>query len=751
MNSGGGATIAGSHTAPLGLIESKLQQPKTAEKTIRRPRLLERLEEADGPPIVVISAPPGYGKTTLLRQWADQSPHAFAWLTLDESDNDPIALLSYVAVALDRIGSIDDQVFEALRTPEVSITAAVVPKLAAAMSSIGKSFVLVLDDLHAITAPPCQDALDMLLDHVPPGSTVVLAGQRELPGKIGSRRARGLLVELGLEGLRMDEREVSELMRIQGRNVPGEDVRSLTARTEGWPAAVYLASLAVPAAENVAANLAAFRGDDRFLADYLHEQVLDRLPAETARFLTRTSVLARMSGPLCDAVLETSDSALRLEELERNNLFVTATDRNRAHYRYHQLLREFLRAELERVEPESVPELLSRASDWCAHNGDPEAAFSYARDAGDADRAAGLFLGQVQDLYQLGRAATLDMWVEWLAGSGHLDQDPLAALVAAWFCALRGQPGETERWADAAERRRRELDEVPNEVLVNSAQALVGAGLCLNGPEKMRQDAQRAAEGFGRAHRWWSPAAVLLALSEYLLGADDVADDEFADVADGSRAMKAWNSVSVSLAERALIAIRRDDWLAAERLAEEAEEVVGRARMQEYGTNMIVYVVSARVAVHRGEHSRADDLLAHAQRLRPRLTRALAPLAAQSAVEMANVYAARADVAGARTLLRMTDALMRRGRGLGVLGTEADELRSKLTSVSAEAPGASTLTNAELRLLPMLPTHLSFREIGERLFLSRHTIKSHAMSIYRKLDVTSRNDAVERARDLGLL
>lgn len=230
-----------------------------------------------------------------------------------------------------------------------------------------------------------------------------------------------------------------------------------------------------------------------------------------------------------------------------------------------------------------------------------------------------------------------------------------------------------------------------------------------------------------------------------------MADDLLADVADEGLELGASEAATVALGERATIAIARAAWVEAEELIDRALLIIRRSRLGEYPTSTLTYAVAARVALHRGERQRAEELLTRSQRLRPGLTYALPYLAVQTRVELARAYLTIADAGGAETMLRELAVLLRRQPDLGTLPAEVEELRSTLQTIRAEAPGASTLTEAELRVLPYLATHLSFREIGERLFLSRHTVKSHAMAIYHKLSVTSRNDAVERAGALGLL
>ncbi len=729
------------------LVESKLRPPQTPASTVIRADLIDRLQRPRAAPIVSVTGPPGYGKTTLLTQWAGRARVPFAWVTLDDHDNDPVVMLGYIASALDRLSPLDPAVFDALASAETSIEVTVVPRLGAAMAA-AEPFALVLDDLHLLTAQTCLDTIGMLIEHVPEGSRMALAGRGEPPARVAALRARGVVAEIGPDHLRMDQREAAELIRGTEARFEDAQVARLVELTEGWPAGLYLASLA--GTSNIE-DATPFRGDDRFVAEYLRSEVLSGLPQDELRFLTRTSVLDRMSGALCDAVLESEGSAEMLEAQHRSNRFVAALDRNRGWYRYHHLFRDLLRAELERAEPELAAELLLRGSEWCASNAEQVAAVAYAQAAGDVDRVAGLVIAYSRAQYEQGRALTVERWMEWLERHGGLDRNPTVAVMGAWLSAIRGHPSEAERWADLAERAL--LDNRPSEgdAFVEAMLATLRASECRHGPERMRTDAQLAADRFGRADPFWPTAALLLGLAHRLRGDHDRAGDLFDDAAESGRATQGWNVVTLALAKRASLAADTGEWGEAEALADEAIAVVRRARMEDYPPNTIVYAEAARVAIHRGETGRAEELLARAQPLRPRLTRAMGAFSIHTRLELARAYASLADAAGARTLLREVETLMRRGSDFGTLATDAEDLRLKLESVRVRTPGASTLTAAELRVLPLLTTHLSFREIGERLYISRHTVKSHAMSIYRKLDVRSRADAVKRARELGLL
>jgi LuxR family transcriptional regulator, maltose regulon positive regulatory protein len=321
-----------------------------------------------------------------------------------------------------------------------------------------------------------------------------------------------------------------------------------------------------------------------------------------------------------------------------------------------------------------------------------------------------------------------------------------AAVASSW-----GRPAEAERLFDAAERGTYEGALPDGSASVDSWRAIVRAQLCRGGVARMRADAEFAVRTLARGSFNRPNAALQLAFALWLAGEVDEADDVFADVAEEGLALGALEAAGLALTERAAIAIGRGAWVQAEERVERALQVIRRSRMEEYPTSALLYVLAARVALRRGEAGRAQEFLARAQRLRPRLTYAVPYFSVQTRSELARAYLTLADAGGAWTMVREIDAVLRRQPDLGTLPAEVDELRASLRTMHVDAPGASTLTAAELRLLPYLATHLTFPEMGERLYLSRHTVKSHAMAIYRKLSVTSRGDAVERARALGLL
>jgi len=730
--------------------ESKLSPHLGHGGGVPRIALLDRLEASSGAPVVAIIAPPGYGKTTLLAQWTERDRRPFAWLSVDQRDNDPAVLLTYIAAALDRIEPIAPAVFGALASPAVSIAETVLSRLGSSLSAKALPVVVVLDDVHLLQNWECLNVVAALIDHLPQGSQLVIAGRGEPPFPLASLRAEGRMVEIGPDVLAMDRQEAELLLRNAAVDFSQVEVDDLVRRTEGWPVALYLAALSVKAGQSGEDAADAFAGDDRFLVDYLQAVLLSRLPPRLVSFLTHTAVLDQMSGPLCDAVLGTTRSSHLLESLERSNMLVIPLDRDRGWYRYHQLFRELLRAELERREPALVRELSMRASEWHENNGLADGAIEYAMAAGDADRVARLVGRIALPLYYGGRMATLQRWLDWFDQNELVERYPAVAVLGAWMHTLGGHAAAAERWADAAERGSYQGAMPDGTASIDGWLALLRAMLCRHGVEQMRADAEVALALVPASSVLRASAHLLLGIAHLLAGDPDAADRLLAVAAEEGEAAGA-DTATVALAERSILALAREDWSQAEVLAERARWIARGARLEEYVTSVLVYAAGARLAIHRGDMSRAHEDLARAQRLRPQITYALPFYAVQTRLELARAYIALSDPAAARTMLLEVDDLLLRRPDLGVLPKQADELRARLDEMRVDAVGASSLTAAELRLLRLLGTHHSFRAIGEQLYLSRHTVKSHAMSIYRKLGVSSRGEAIQRARDLGLL
>ena len=734
------------------LIASKLRAPLIRPGTVRRSSLVERLALGEPRPIVSVVAPAGYGKSTLLSQWAERNGQAFAWVSVDEADNDPKVLLSYVAEALDAVEPIDERVFDALASPVSSVPGSVVPRLGSAFSSMTSPVVLVLDDVHVLHNAECRAALSVLADHVPVGSRLALAGRAEPPLRIARLRAEGRILEIGPGDLSLTREEASSLLRDAGVALGQDEVAELHRRTEGWPAGLYLAAMYLREGGPLAGASVSFGGDDRLVSEYMESEFLSRISARQRVFLTRISVLERMCGPLCDAVLEIGGSAAVLADLAGSNVLLVPLDRRGERYRYHHLFRDMLLAELHRLEPGLMPVLRRRAAGWCLDNGMPEAALEYSMAAGDVDGAAGLVGQLVVPAYRLGRVTTISRWFRWLEERGGIEGHPMAAVLASLFSALTGSPVDAERWADAVDRWQYGDPARPDDLSAEAWAALLRAILCRRGAEQMRADADEAVCKFA-AGSYMTPAPALLqGIARILCGDPDGGDLSLEDAVSIGEQANAPDDLALALCEQALLAIARSEWDRAEALTGRAGSVLRQAGFEESYMTPLICALRARAAMHRADVPAARREMVSAQHLRPLLTYALPYLAVQARIELARVYLALADQAGARTLMREVDDVLRRRPGLGTLAGEAQALWDQLSKErGSSVPGASALTAAELRLLPLLSTHLSFPEIAQEMFLSRHTIKSEANSIYRKLGVSSRTQAVSRSLELGLL
>jgi LuxR family transcriptional regulator, maltose regulon positive regulatory protein len=740
----------GGNGPAFDLFASKLRRPLMRPGTVRRSLLIERLARGDWGPIVSVVAPPGYGKTTLLSQWAERNGQAFAWVSVDEADNDPKVLLGYVAEALDAVEPIDGRVFDALASPASSVPGTVAPRLGSAFASMTTPVTLVLDDVHALRNPECRVAVSMLADHVPGGSRLALAGRDQPPLRVPRLRAEGKILEIGAGDLSLTLKETSALLRNADLALGEGEVAELHRRTEGWPAGLYLAALYLKEGGVLGRAGVSFGGDDRLVSEYLEAEFLARISRRQRAFLTRTAVLERMCGPLCDEVLEREGSAEVLAGLARSNLLLVPLDRRGQWYRYHHLLRDTLLAGLERTEPGLIPVLRRRATAWCLRNGLPEQALEYSIAAGDAEAAAGLVQSLWLPALWQSRVATVQRWFGWLEEHGKIRDHPMVAIGASITSALTGRPADAERWADVVDHWQQDAarPDDPAGAWAVALQAL----LCRRGAQPMRADADEAARRFTALGTMIPAIPLFQGLARVLAGDPDSGDAYFEDAVTIGEQGAVLDVRAIAPCERALLAMARGQWDRAETFAAQAREVMRTAGVEESLATPLVCAVRARLALHRGDVAAARQELVIAQRIRPLLTYALPHLAVQARIELAHAHLSLADLAGARTLAREIDDLLNRRPGLGTLVDEAATLRDQLAKQDGSiVPGASSLTGAELRVLPLLSTYLPLPEIGKQLFLSPHTIKSHAKSIYRKLGASTRSEAVRRAREVGLL
>jgi LuxR family maltose regulon positive regulatory protein len=385
----------GQKMATSPLLQTKLYVPRSGPGLVPRPRLIQRLSQGTLGKLTVISAPAGFGKTTLLAEWlatSEAGQGRAAWVALDQSDNEPALFWAYFVAALQTVhAQIGTNTFVLLHSPQPVPVEILLRTLLNDVGALAERVVLVLDDYHLIGAQAIHQGIGFLLDHLPSQLRLVIAGRADPPLPLSRMRARGELAEVRAADLRFTGDEPAAFLNeVMGLHLPPEDIATLETRTEGWIAGLQLAALSMQGRDDVADFIRAFAGDDRYIVDYLAEEVLQRQSAQVRSFLLQTSILHRLTGPLCDVVTDQDGGKAMLEALERGNLFVVPLDDKRRWYRYHQLFADDLQARLLEEHPDQVPVLHGRASAWYERNGQPADAIHHALVATDFERVAGL-------------------------------------------------------------------------------------------------------------------------------------------------------------------------------------------------------------------------------------------------------------------------------------------------------------------------------------------------------------------------
>jgi ATP/maltotriose-dependent transcriptional regulator MalT len=448
---------------PTALLETKFFVPRSRRGLVPRPRLSERLDRGAASKLMLVSASAGFGKTTLLAEWLAAGPAApadrrlAAWLSLDRGDSDPASFWTYVIAALQTVASgVGESALALLRATQPPPIETVLTVLLNDLGVIAADIVLVLDDYHVIDARDVQDGMAFLLDHLPARLHVVIAGRADPALPLARLRARGELAEIRAAELRFTPDEAAAYFNeMMGLQLTARDVAALEERTEGWIAALQLAALSMQGRDDVGGFIAGFAGDDRYVVDYLVEEVLARQPDRVQAFLLRTSILGRLSGPLCDAVTGQGGGKAMLEALERGNLFLVPLDDRRRWYRYHHLFADVLQARLLDEQPGQVPDLHRQASAWYQQNGEPSAAISHALAAGDFGRAADLVELAIPALRRTRQEATVRGWLEVLPDEVIQVRPVLsmhfagALLTGGKLEGVEGRLRDAERWLGA--------------------------------------------------------------------------------------------------------------------------------------------------------------------------------------------------------------------------------------------------------------------------------------------------------------
>ena len=694
-----------------GRSERRVPPPARPAGLVARPRLVRRLVEAHDVPLALLVAPAGYGKTTLLAEWADNDPRAFAWIR---------AGAGTPASTLARLLDVEH------------------------MSHPG---VLVLDDAHAIGDADALAVLQHAAETMPAGSQLVVSARGEPGLAVGRLRAQRKLAELRTADLAMDAAEAAALLEQVGLKLSDHDVDTLVRRTEGWPAGLYLAALSVRAEPDARAAVESFAGDDRLIADYLRDELLAPLDAARTAFLVRTSVLDTLSASACDAVLDSEGSAAALAALARSNTMLVALDRSGESYRHHRLLGEMLRAELRRTGPKLEPGLHRRAGAWHARRGrlTPRFAMRWPRATSIRLPAS---CGPRPPI-----ASPRVTTTRYGGGSEFTPEQtaanaPLALAAAAASLAAGDGPG-LARWTTAAAAR---LDGRRSGVTraLRDALAVLRSTDPSEGLAGMGAAAERTRRSEPNGRLWPATARLLEGAAHHLTG--HLVDARRA-LEEGGRggAAAAPTMRSLCLAQLSLLALDDGNWDEAAVLAGRARSQVKSSGLEHYPTSALVFAVSALDRAQRGLGQEARGDLVLSRRLLAMLVDFMPWYEIETRMVLARAALCLGDLAAARTLANEASGRLREAPDAATLRAWLEQARAELDAATHATGERCALTKAEVRVLELLPTHLSVPAIASRLYVSPNTVKTHVRAVYRKLDASSRAEAVAHASAAGLL
>ncbi len=737
-------------SSEIELVVTKLWPPVLRPVLVPRERQLALLRAGKGRTLTLVDAPAGSGKSTALAQWlaADAEHVSGCWFSVDQSDNDPTRFWTYAITAVrDAVPGIGETSLAALRG-SADVATSVLPPLINELATADVRLALVIDDYHLIANPAIHWQLEQLLEHLPEAVQVVVSTRADPPLPLSRWRGRGQLAELRAADLRFSPDEASELLGRMELALAEDDVGQLVERTEGWAAGLSLAGLSLAGRDDAQAFVREFAGTDRHVLDYLASEVLAGLAPEAQRFLVQASVLSRLSGPLCDSVLQRRGSARLLAELERSNAFVVPLGDTREWYRLHHLFGEVLRSELRAESPDLIALLHRRASRWFAAEGIGFEAIEHAVEASDPELVADLLLPFCLVYAGNGQTDTIMAWLERL-GEEAVAAEPRLCLVAAAAAIVRGEEPEMQHRLELAERAPYDGPLPGGPASIEAGVAAI-KGIATSGRLSEHLEAGRKAVELSRDDvSIWRPLSIGgLATAHYWHGERDEARVLLEVPARSEVPLLACTAYGIL----GMIAADDGDAAAADRFVAEGERIAEEHQLHRNPPYGRVLLARGRACALRGALPSAMAALEEAAevlRTGPYpLERTDALLALAQARHVSGAHSsARAALAEARQAMAGMEEL-------GILGErwEAAErlLADRQPDVPA-APLADELSAREQDVLRMLPTALSEAEIGKELFISYHTVHSHIRAIYRKLGTSSRAQTVERARTTGLL
>ena len=737
-----------------GPLETKLHAPRSRREWVERAPLTRYLAGTTAR-LVLVAAPAGSGKTTLVAQWCSSASEGrrFAWVSLDRCDDDPGGLWWHVVSALQRAcPEIDgDAILSALRAPAQDMAGSVLPILLNELSALAAPVALVLDDYHEIKNGSCHDQIAFLLHHLPPAAQIVLITRADPPIPLARLRTAGELVEIRQHELRFTPADAAALVHaVADVQLTEADVADLVARTEGWPTGLYLAALSLRGHPAPGAFVRQFAGENRFVVDFLTEEVLSRQPEEIRQFLVRTSVLSRFCAPLCNAVTGSAGAADIIEMLDRENLFVVPLDDSRQWYRYHHLFAQMLRSQLARTEPGTAAALHERASAWHRRSGSVEEAVSHALAADDVAGAVDLIARDWYAYADAGRIATVRGLMR-SVGDDRIAASPVAAHCAAWTAALSGDQASVLRWLPVAEAGHH-AGPLPDGMRSLRSSAALLRGICgFGGLRVMRESAATAVElECDPASPWYAMARSCLGFSLYLSGEPKAAAASLEEAARSQASYPLTRMFSLSVLS--LVAVELGRLPQAQEAADAARVIAARDDLDEAPQSSLAYTATGAVHAAHGQLEQARRDLEHALASRRNLAGISPWHTLEPTLLLARVLLDLGDRAGAAALAaNARDVLTALPDGTEAQRARLAELDHRIAAGNRLRPLAAPLTEREVTVLRLLRGTQSLREIGQELYVSANTVKTHTQAIYRKLGVSTRHDAVAQGKEAGIL
>jgi len=765
------------------ILTTKLYTPTPQTPAIHRPALLEKLNQGLAGKLTLVVAPAGFGKSTLISQWVQESRRPATWLTLDEHDNDPARFLIYLIAALQQLHpTCGTQTAALLRSPQPPPMETLLITLLNEATLLPQPCLLIGDDYHLITAEAIHQMMNFLLAHLPQQLHFVLVSRQVPPLTLARLRVQGALTEIQATDLRFSATEAAEFFaRATSEPLPAAIVADLHERTEGWPAGLRLAAVVLQGAPptvraaRVATLLADFRGDEHHVFDYLTEEVFDRLSIEQQTFLVQTAVLDRLCGPLCAAVTDNQESQPLLEGLVRDNLFLLPLDNQRQWYRYHPLFADFLRHRLQRQSAGQVDAYHRRAANWYAGQGFAEAAIDHALAAHDDQLAAQLIEDNCLRLARSNEVFRLTGWLRLLPPS-FIQSRPLLAFAQAGAALLTSQFLQARQWLEVAEGALAALPATTTlslsvktvqgyldalrctvminlrdpvaEIIVIARRALANlptdesflrgaVALNLGDAYARQQEETLAADAFAQAVALTEEAGNLtvhlaaLGSQGELLAHQGHSTEAAAIFQQAIALGQAWGqntgqihpATGKALAFYANLLATWEQWVEAERVARDAVECCQRWGHPQHRVDS--YLALAHSLFGQGKIAEVQETLTTARRV-------AAENWQRSQEQGVHSTAARALLDRVERVQYLPPTLIRR--------------TSTPTTTLIEP-----LSERECDVLRLMADDLTYEAIGATLFISLNTVRTHAKNIYSKLNVNRRSQAIARGRELGLL